>query len=1103
MNQLSHSASFPDFTRARSVEGTGGPIPASLRALRRHYAYLLSNLPGVVYRCEAAAPWRIQFISSKVLDLTGRRRKEFERGLGWAEIVHPDDLEAIEETVRKAVERRQQFSITYRILHVSGAVIWVREQGRAATPDSSGNQFLEGFIQDVTPERELEQSLRVAETLAGERAHTLEAVLESTTDCVYSLNEAWQPTYVNGRAKEYFGGSGELIGRSVEAAFPDDRDQVFQECLRRAMHLREPTFAEGFVASRQRWYELRVAPTPGGITVFFRDVSERRQLEEFEKAAANRWRATLDMIPQMVWSMAGGARRPDYYNDRWYEFTGLTPGSLGGPEWLDLFHPDDREQTLEQWRISRATGAPYEVEYRVRSRNGEYRWVVSRGQAETDAQGKVVRWYGTCTDVHERRLNRAALVASEQKARAILNSVPQVIWCADDKGSLEFISAQWEAFSRTSKETLSGAGWRQLVHPRDRVAAFQRWIASVRTGRPYEASFRMAHSGGRYLWTLVRAIPKRDQSGAVVRWFGTCTNIHEQVVAQEALAESEALSRGIIEASPDCISLLDAQGAVLYVNAATLEAYGLHDADSLIGTRWGYSFESGTQAKAFAALNEAKEGAVGRFVLRGGPMRNRWYDVAVAPVLGTGGAAKNFIVISRDFSERREAEEKAQWTANHDVLTALPNRFLFNQRLEQELANAEAAGGGFSLLLFDVDHLKHVNDGMGHDAGDELLKEVAKRLSASVRAGDTVSRLGGDEFAVLLPGIETKEEVQKIADLLRERLTTPFTFGGKLVDCHASIGASICPLHGRGKAELMKSADIALYVAKRFSRGQLRVFEASMRDQMQRRLSMLSLAKSALNQHRITPYYQPKIDLERGTVAGFEALLRWRDSSGRLGFPGSIEAAFEDAELASAISERMMDMVLEDVASWNHEGVRFGHVALNAGAVELRRHDFVDSLLGRLEERAISPHEIQLEVTETVFLGRGSEHIHEALQRLSDAGVQIALDDFGTGYASLSHLNKHPIDLIKIDRSFVECVGSGSTGEPIVDAVISLGQSLGIKVVAEGIENEGQARFLRSRGCQYAQGFFYSAAVPAGEVHDLVASFSIESARTQTNMASQ
>jgi diguanylate cyclase (GGDEF)-like protein len=388
--------------------------------------------------------------------------------------------------------------------------------------------------------------------------------------------------------------------------------------------------------------------------------------------------------------------------------------------------------------------------------------------------------------------------------------------------------------------------------------------------------------------------------------------------------------------------------------------------------------------------------------------------------------------------------------------------------------------------MMDLDDFKRTNDALGHDAGDALLVEFTKRLRASVRPDDVVARFGGDEFAVMLRDAGSEVQVQAAVSSIVRSLEVPFTYDGKLLDIRCTIGASNFPVDGLHRLELMKKADIALYVAKASARGSLVQYRADMRAEVQRRMSMLSLAKQAVREDRIVPHYQPKFNLRTGQLDGFEALLRWQHTNKRFQKPATIQAAFNDFTLAAEISDKMIDAVVLDVRQWQADGVEFGHVAVNAGAAELRKGDFADKLLDRLHSAEVSPASIQVEVTESVFLGRGAERVENTLKALAAEGIQIALDDFGTGYASLSHLNQFPVHVLKIDRSFVSKSKHSSHDAAIVRAVVNLGRSLGIKIVAEGVENEAQVDFLRKLRCDYVQGYLFAQAQAASTVSSLV-----------------
>jgi diguanylate cyclase (GGDEF)-like protein/PAS domain S-box-containing protein len=758
--------------------------------------------------------------------------------------------------------------------------------------------------------------------------------------------------------------------------------------------------------------------------------------------------------------------------------------------WADLICPEDLTAVEEAVRTGIDNRTVFNLDYRIFHRSGEIRWVHERGHVICAADGEPLFLEGIISDATEQRqleLSLAAAVEAQQASarrwKTVLDAIPQMVWTSGPDGA-EFYNGRWVDFIGRHGLDLERS---ELLHPDDRERVLATWANARQTGSRYECEYRLRHHSGDFRWVISRGHPARDEHGRI-EWFGTCTDVHERVLAQQALHESEALCRGIIEASPDCIKILDLEGVIQFVNDAGCKAMELVDKSQMLGQHWPSLLPPDARPAAVTAISAAMQGALGHLTacvptMTGTP---KWWDIVTSPIPGEKGAPAKLLVISRDVTHQKVAEEQVAWSANHDSLTGLANRALFQTQVEQVLARCEATDGEFALLLLDVDNFKRVNDTLGHDAGDKLLCTFAERLTAAARGDDVVARLGGDEFAVLLTGVGSPEGVAAAVDGLLERLREPCIYAGRMLDCHASIGASIYPMHGADRATLLKSADIALYAAKAAGRSNLKLFEPRMRREMQLRSSMLNLARDALSKKRIVPFYQPKVELRTGKTAGFEALLRWNHPARGVQMPATIAAAFEDTNLAAEISDQMIDQVIEDARRWLDDGVRFGHVAINAAAAEFRRGSFAEQLLERLDRARIPTSYIQLEVTETVFLGRGAEYVERALKTLSKAGVKIALDDFGTGYASLSHLKQFPVDLLKIDRSFVRDFDLFPDDGAIIRAVVSLGQSLGIKVIAEGIETEAHHRFLVGSGCEFGQGFLYAKAVPAAEVPGLL-----------------
>lgn len=437
--------------------------------------------------------------------------------------------------------------------------------------------------------------------------------------------------------------------------------------------------------------------------------------------------------------------------------------------------------------------------------------------------------------------------------------------------------------------------------------------------------------------------------------------------------------------------------------------------------------------------------------------------------------------------ELATAEANAAHLAFHDSLTGLPNRAFFQRRLD-EITGGNGPRAGFALALLDVDEFKLTNDTLGHDAGDAMLLAFADRLRGSIRSGDMVARLGGDEFAVLLMGMTRQQELKAFSINLLGRLREPCEHQGKMIHSNASIGASVWGEFDSAQ-NMLKHADLALYEAKSSGGGAYRRYDPAMWSTMLLRREMLSVAGAALEGDYIRPYYQPQVDLVTGRIVGFEALLRCCQSGQPAKGPECLAAAFEDRNLAVRLSDRMIDQVIADIAVWRAAGVEFGHVAINAALAELRRGDFAERLLRKLNLAGIPPECLQVEVTESVLLGRGVEHIERTFSELAEHGIKLALDDFGTGFASLTHLKQFPIEILKIDRSFIRDLQIDAEDGAIVDALIGLGKALKIEVVAEGIETTAQRDFLRALGCAVGQGYLFGAAAPATEVPAMLSSF--------------
>jgi diguanylate cyclase (GGDEF)-like protein len=485
------------------------------------------------------------------------------------------------------------------------------------------------------------------------------------------------------------------------------------------------------------------------------------------------------------------------------------------------------------------------------------------------------------------------------------------------------------------------------------------------------------------------------------------------------------------------------------------------------------------------ATRKVGEARVFEFKLNRDDGVETWVRSVGKVFVGADGKPEKLVNLFKDITDRRRHTEAIETLAFRDPLTGLPNRALFQHRFQEAVTASETLGEMFGLIMIDVDHFKDINDSLGHDAGDALLKRLAGMLQHAFRASDTVARLGGDEFAVILRGLHGEADMTRPIAKLQDLLRRPIEHGGRSFTASASIGAA---LHGDPDADpahMIKNADIALYRAKEAGRNRSIVFEPSMRSEVEQRLELLRDVRAAVAENEFTLFYQPVVDIREHKVAGFEALMRWEHPEQGILTPARFMAAFEDQDLSLKLGDMAFETALRQMREWLDDGVDFGRVAVNISSSQFRSGRLAQEIQERLARWNVPCERLTIEVTENVYMGWGSDLVSDTVRQLHEAGVMIALDDFGTGYASLANLRQFPIDRLKIDKTFVQ----NAEDEAIVKAVITLGNSMGMKVVAEGVEDAEQLAALAHYGCDQVQGYHFGRPMPAGEVPGFLRGF--------------
>ena len=667
---------------------------------------------------------------------------------------------------------------------------------------------------------------------------------------------------------------------------------------------------------------------------------------------------------------------------------------------------------------------------------------------------------------------------SERKIQTITRQATEGITVADPDGNYTFVNPAFCEMIGYSEEELLQMTVFDVKAPEQDTSSFYRSKTSEE-GLAIHVLLQRK-DGSVFVSEVTGKMIEIDGDPQVL---GIVRDIDEQVKAQEQV---RTLSMAI-EQSPVSVVISGTDGSIEFVNTAfeKITGYSAAEARGMNLLQLNCDEADGNRNKEiWQILSSGREwqGELQSLKKNGEIF---WEQSHYAPVIDDEGQTSHYLAVKEDISLRKEQEMQILQQAHFDSLTGLPNRFLSLDRLSQLLSEAERNNEKVAVLFLDLDDFKKINDTLGHETGDKLLAEAATRIHNAIRNGDTVGRLGGDEFLVLLGGLEDAIDARPITEKLLGTFKDPFRIGGRELIQSTSIGVAIYPDDGDNVSELLRKADSAMYHAKELDRNTYSFFTEAMNRDVSRRLALEEQMHGALERDEFEVHYQPKFDIGNGRIIGSEALLRWNNPALGSVSPVEFVPIAEQTGLIIPIGRFVLDEALANTAAWQNCCDADFNIAVNISPCQFRDPQMVKYLNDAIRKNNITRGSLELEITEGVLMA-GHSFIDETLAELKDIGVSIAMDDFGTGYSSMSYLRRYPFDVLKIDRSFISDITFDKADRELINAIIAMAHGLNLKVVAEGVETDGQLNYLSAQGCDYAQGYLFSKPVSADELTALL-----------------
>ena len=975
----------------------------------------------------------------------------------WAR--HRADLEAHREFRNLEIERPLP----------SGETRWISTSGRPVFDTEGRFRGYRGIGRDITAQKLAEKALRESET-------RFRALADLSSDWIWQLDECYRFVPVGFESGHKAGiRPEEFIGKTPwdcpgtnlsEAQWAEHRATLDARKPFRDFEYSRPS-ADGGV----RWVSVSGEPVFDERGAFKgyrgtgRDITERKRAEE----DLRRFRLAMDSSADMILLVDRESMRYVDVNAAVSKLLGFTRDEMlaMGPQDILPLTRGELEKSYDELIANPGSSSLLKSIYRCKD-GAELAFESWRRVMRSGSSWIIV---ATARDMRERLAAEQAQRAGEAQLRLITDSVPAMIAAFDtglryryvNRHYAEFFGLPASAFAgRAVPEVIGDAAWHDLEEALGAARQGSRQTIERRARRRTDGSLRDL---------VIDLVPYRGASGDVESIYGMVLDVTRRRRAERRLQEGEAQRRLLMDNVPAMLALVDAQQRYLYANRQYLAFYAGGRAVE------GETVRSvvGEEAWTFIGpqMQRALAGESVSYVRRFERPSGTWQvEVTLVPNRDLQGRVTGVHIMALDVSERIRYQEQIERNANYDSLTGLPNRNLLADRLAQAMIQAERSQGTLAVMFIDLDHLKRINDGLGHAVGDEVIAAVGARIAEALRAGDTVARLSGDEFVVLLPNLKRVDDASVVAQKILAAVARPLKVNAHEFVLSASAGIALYPKDAGEAGALMRGADAALYRAKEDGRDCFRFFSPDLNARVAQFLAVERSLRAAVEENVFFLEYQPIVEIAGGATVGAEALIRWRRADGRMVPPAEFIPVAEESGLIVPIGRWVIAAAARQAAAWSRSLARPIYVSVNLSARQFRDPGLLETVASAIREAGLEATLLKFEITETTVM-RDPAKAAELLQALKDLGVRISVDDFGTGYSSLAYLKRFPIDVLKIDRGFVRDLPGDSEDLALCGAIIDLAHALGLEVVAEGIETLEQAQVLARRGCRFAQGYFF------------------------------